>query len=335
MHATPRILRAATIPIALFSLLPFRAAGAEKAPRPVEPSFIDQQANPRKSFYEFANGAWFKRAKIPADQAQWGADEELQKRNAEILRALAEAAAKQAKQGQAKAGSNEQKVGDFYASGMDEAAINSQRAKPLAPYLAAIETISDPASLAAAIGQMHALGLGPAFSIDGDQDEKNTVAQIAILRQGGLGLPNCEYYTKDDAASKKLREQYVQHVARMFELLGKPKAEAAQAAQTVMRVELALAKISKTPVQLRDPEGNYHKMTLAELAAQTSGFDWSAYFKALGVTGPGAMDVAQPEFFKGLAEALAAIPLADWKTYLTWNLLHAARQLKDAGGIPA
>ena len=90
-----------------------------------------------------------------------------------------------------------------------------------------------------------------------------------------------------------------------------------------MRVETALAKVSKTPVQLRDPEGNYHKMTLAELAAQTTGFDWNAYFKAVGVTDPGAMDVAQPEFFKGATEALAAIPLADWKTYLTWNLLHA------------
>ncbi len=110
----------------------------------------------------------------------------------------------------------------------------------------------------------------------------------------------------------------------MFVLLGQPKDAAAKAAQTVLRVETALAKVSKTPVQLRDPEGNYHKMTLAELAAQTGGFDWNAYFKAVGVADPGAMDVAQPEFFKGAAEALAAIPLADWKTYLTWNLLHAA-----------
>jgi putative endopeptidase len=322
MHPALRLLQASTLPLTLLSLLPLRAAGADKIPAPVEASYVDTKANPGKNFFEYANGAWLKRAKIPADQAQWGSDEELQKRNAEILRRLAETAAKQAALGQAKPGSIEQKVGDFYASGMDEAAINQQRAKPLAPYLSAIDKISDAASLASVIGQMHALGFAPVFSIDGDQDEKNTVAQIAIVRQAGLALPNCEYYTKDDDASKKLREQYVQHVARMFVLLGKNKDDAANAAQTVLRVETALAKVSKTPVQLRDPEGNYHKMSLAELAAQTAGFDWSAYFKALGLTDPGPMDVGQPEFSKGAAEALASIPLADWKTYLTWNVLH-------------
>ena len=174
------------------------------------------------------------------------------------------------------------------------------------------------------VGQLHAAGLAPLFQIDGDQDEKNTVAQIAILRQGGLALPNCEYYTKDDDASKKLRAQYEQHVIRMFVLFGATKEAAAKAAETVMRVETALAKVSKTPVQLRDPEGNYHKMSLAELTAQSGGFDWIAYYKAIGLADPGAMDVAQPEFFQGAAAALTAIPLVDWKTYLTWNVLHGA-----------
>jgi putative endopeptidase len=323
MKPTLRCLAWSTLPVALLSLLQPNLARGESAPAPVETGFFDTTLKPGKNFYEYANGGWFKHAKIPADQAQWGAQEELEKRNELILRALAESTVKQIAQGKAKPGSIEQKVGDFYASGMDETTINAQRAKPLAPYLAAIDKIADPTSLATAVGQLHAIGLAPVFNLDGDQDEKNTVAQIAILRQGGLGLPNCEYYTKDDDASKKLREQYVQHVARMFMLLGQPKDTAANAAQIVLRVETALAKVSKTPVQLRDPEGNYHKMTLAELAGQTAGFNWDAYYKAVGVTDPGAMDVAQPEFFKGAAEALAAIPLADWKTYLTWNLLHA------------
>src|SRR5476649_1004989 len=171
MHPALRLLQASALPLTLLSLLPLRAAGADKIPAPVEASYVDTKANPGKNFFEYANGAWLKRAKIPADQAQWGSDEELQKRNAEILRRLAETAAKQAALGQAKPGSIEQKVGDFYASGMDEAAINQQRAKPLAPYLSAIDKISDAASLASVIGQMHALGFAPVFSIDGDQDE--------------------------------------------------------------------------------------------------------------------------------------------------------------------
>ena len=317
-------IRWCILPIALLLFCQASRVRGESAPAPVEPGFLDSAVKPGANFYQYANGGWFKRATIPSDQAQWGAQEELEKRNELILRGLAETTVQQVAQGKAKPGSIEQKVGDFYASGMDEKAINAQRAKPLAPYLAAIDKISDPASLASVIGQLHAIGLAPVFNLDGDQDEKNTVAQIAILRQGGLGLPNCEYYTKDDDASKKLRAQYVQHVVKMFTLLGQPKDAAAKSAQTVLRVETALAKVSKTPVQLRDPEGNYHKMTLAELAAQTTGFDWNAYFKAVGVSDPGAINVAQPEFLKGAAEALASIPLADWRTYLTWNLLHAS-----------
>ncbi len=324
MRDSLRALVRSTLLLALLCFAYPDSARGDSTPAPVEVSFLDRSISPGKNFYQFANGGWFKRAKIPADQAQWGAQEELEIRNELILRGLAEGAVKQVAQGKANSGSIEQKVGDFYASGMDEAAINAQRAKALAPYLAAIEKISNPASLASVIGQLHAIGLTPVFNLDGDQDEKNTVAQIAILRQGGLALPNCEYYTKDDDVSKKLRAQYEQHVARMFVLSGATKEAAAKAAETVLRVEIALAKVSKTPVQLRDPEGNYHKMTLAELAALTGGFDWNAYFKEVGVSDPGAMDVGQPEFFKGAAEALSAIPLQDWKTYLTWNLLHAA-----------
>ncbi len=161
MNHPLRSLGRSTIPVALLCLLHLNLARGESAPAPVEPGFLDKSVSPGKNFYQFANGGWFKRAKIPGDQAQWGAQEELEKRNELILRALAEAAVKQIAQGKAKPGSIEQKVGDFYASGMDEATINAQRAKPLAPYFAAIEKISDPASLATVIGQMHALGLAP------------------------------------------------------------------------------------------------------------------------------------------------------------------------------
>jgi putative endopeptidase len=188
-----RSIRWCILPIALLSFCQASRVRGESAPAPVEPGFLDSAVKPGTNFYQFANGGWFKRATIPSDQAQWGAQEELEKRNELILRGLAEATVQQVAQGKAKPGSIEQKVGDFYASGMDETTINAQRAKPLAPYLAAIDKISDPASLVSVVGQLHAIGLGPVFSLDGDQDEKNSVAQIAILRQGGLGLANCEY----------------------------------------------------------------------------------------------------------------------------------------------
>ncbi len=290
---------------------------AEEIPPPVEPAFRDLSVKPGDDFFRYANGTWIKQTPIPGDHDEWGVTEELEERNQVILRKIAEDCGHDAPPG-----SIRQKVGDFYASGMDEAAINAAGATTLAPQLAMISQISDAHSLAVAIGALHSLGLDVLFEDDVDQDEKDTNNQIAILQQGGLGLPNCEYYTKDDPASKELRGQYQQHVAAMFHLDGEPAATAATDAATVMRVETALARISKNPVELRDPESNYHRMPLADLVKLAPGFDWQACLAACGLPDPGPIDVQQPEFLTGAAKMANETPLADWKTYLTWHLLH-------------
>ncbi len=291
---------------------------AEEAPRPVEPKFFDAKIKPEENFFQYANNGFFQKAAIPGDRTQWGVDEEVQERTEAVLRGIVEECAKTP----GAPGTARQKVGDLFASGMDEATVNAQGASPLAPQFEMIGKIADPRSLADAIGRLHALGLNALFNVSGEQDEKESAAQITWLAQGGLGLPNNEYYTKDDEKSKELRAQYERHVAIMLLLHGSSPAEAAAGASTVLRVETALAKASKTPVELRDPEGNYHRLPAAELEKMAGGFDWKAYFAALGLPDPGPIDVCQTDFFAAVGKMATETPLADWKTYLRWHLLH-------------
>jgi predicted metalloendopeptidase len=311
-------------PLACMALL-VPAALAQEIPPPVEPAFFDPAVKPQEDFFRYTNGGWIKHNPIPGDHTEWGVFEELADRNEAILRKIAE----DCEHGAAP-GSVQQKVGDFYSSGMDEAAINAAGLAPLAPQFAQISHIANAQDLASVAGQLQALGVGAIFSIDVDQDEKDSVSQIAILTQGGLGLPNRDYYLKDDDASKKLLEQYRDHVIAMFRLQGLAPADAGKAAATVLRLETALAQGSKTPVELRDPEGNYHKMTVADLAKAAPAFDWQACLAAAGLPNPGPLNVCQPEFLTAAAKLTASVPLDDWKTYLTWQLLHATASALSA-----
>ena len=215
-----------------------------------------------------------------------------------------------------------QMVGDFYASGMNEAQINSARILPLKAELKQIDSISDLASLSAEIGHLHSLGLGALFGFTSGQDDKESTMVIAQAFQGGLGLPDRDYYTKEDDASKKLREQYVAHVTKMFSLLGDKPDVAAAAAKTVMKIETALAKPARTRVELRDPQKNYNKMSEAELQKLMPDFKWNDYFQVVGLPAPGAINVGQPDFFKAANDVFKNVSLDDWKTYLRWHLIH-------------
>ena len=305
-----------------------RAAGdPPPAPRPLEPAAnLDTSVKPGDDFYHYADGGWLKNNPIPSDHSRWGSFDILTEHNNDVLHVILDECAAPA--ANAKGGSRIQHmVGDFYASGMDEAAIDAAGVKPLQPWFDKIAALKSSDQLPALLAELHGNGVPSLFTVFVQADEKNSETDIAQFYQGGLGLPDRDYYTKTDEASKKLLAEYEAHVAKIFTLLGDAPDVAATEAKSVLALETKLAEASKTRVQLRDPEGNYHKMTLDELVKAAPGFDWKAYFTAIGAPNPGGMDVKQPEFAKAAAELAKSTPLADLKTYLRWHLAHATAPL--------
>lgn len=282
---------------------------------------LDTKVKPCMNFYEFADGGWMASNPIPAAYPSWSQFQELAKRNKETLRRLLE---KDAADKHAAHGSNEQKLGDFYASCMNTQKIEAEGAKPLNPEFKRIEQIHDVKSLQAEIARLQSMGINALFGFGSEQDFKNSSMMIGDAEQGGLGLPNCTYYTKQDAKSKQIREQYVAHVAKMLELLGDPAAKAKAESETVMKLETLLAKSSMTPVELRNPKAVYHKMDAAHLKRLMPDFSWDSYFEEIGHPLPNSINIGQPDFFKTVNKALKTEPLADWKTYLKWQLVDAA-----------
>ncbi len=282
---------------------------------------LDRSASPCTDFYQFASGGWMKSHPIPAAYPTWGSFNVLRDHNDEILRAILERAAKNTNTAR---GSVEQKIGDFYASCMNTEQIEAQGIKPLAPELERIAAIKSVADLEAEAARLQSEGVDVFFEFGSQQDFKNSTQEIAAAEQGGLGLPDRDYYTKTDDRSKQLRDGYVQHVEKIFELMGDSPESASTEAKTVVAIETKLAEASMSRVDRRDPDKIYHKLELAQLKELTPDFSWPAYFREVGYSSIQAVDVGQPEFFKALNAQLASVPLADWKTYLRWHLVHAA-----------
>ncbi|MEO8439069.1 MAG: M13 family metallopeptidase [Spartobacteria bacterium] len=305
-------------------------AHVEKNPPALDPKNMDTSVKPGDDFYKYANGNWLKNNPIPPEYSRWGSFNELIEKNNEGLREIAEKAAKLAPQDadapkiEKAAASELQKVGDFYASGMNEEAINQAKVGPLQDEMKRIDAVTDLTSLTQETGRLHSMGVEVLFGFTSGQDDKNSTKVIAQAYQGGLGLPDRDYYTKDDEASKKLRDQYVAHVTKMFTLLGDSPEAAAQQARKVLQIETALAKPARTRVELRDPQKNYNKMSQAELQKLMPNFKWDDYFQVLELPAPGPINVGQPDFFKSTNDALKTVSLDDWKTYLRWHLVHGA-----------
>ncbi len=297
------------------------AVVAQNSSRGFDTSRMDTTASACTDFYQYANGNWLKTTQIPAAYSSWGSFNVLAEYNRKALHEILEESAKDQK---ASKGSNNQKIGDFYASCMDEAKREAEGMKPLVPELARIDQIKDDKGLQAIVAHLHRMGVPTLFGFGSLPDLKNSTMVIGFAGQGGLSLPNRDYYTKTDEKSVKLREDFVKHVANMFQLVDETPEQAAKNAQTVLAVQTRLAENSRTPIALRDPTTQYHKMGPAQLNELTPNFSWTEYFAGIGAPTKDEINVAHPEFFQAVSKMLAEVPVADWKTYLRWHLITAA-----------
>src|SRR6266478_5780172 len=293
----------------------------EQNPPPLDPKNMDTSVKPGDDFFRYANGAWIKRTEIPPEYSRWGAFNELVEHNNDALHAIAEKAS--TTHVDPKLAPETQKVGDYYASGMDEKTIEAQRTKPLEEEFKRIDAIKDRADLLKAIAHLHTIGVGAFFGFGAGQDAKDSSRDIAQAGQGGLGMPDRDYYTKQDADMKEKRQKYVAHVTKMLTLSGDPADKAAEDAKKILALETKLAEASRTRVQLRDPIKNYNKMGVQQLQDLTPDWNWSDYFNKINLLEPGDINVHQPEFFKAANDVFKSTPIDDWKAYLRWHLINA------------
>jgi putative endopeptidase len=271
-------------------------------------------------FYQHANGGWEKNNPIPPAYSSWGLMNELSERNLAVLHDLLETAAK----AKAKPGSTQQKIGDFYAAAMDEAGIEKAGYAPLQPDLDDIAALKDRKDLVALINRWHANGLSALFGFGKEADLKNSTMNIAYATQGGLGLPDRDYYTKEDADSKALRDKYVAHVERMLVLVGTDAKQAKADAAAIMALETRLAKASLTKLELRDPSKSYNLIEVAAANRATPNFDWNALLAAIDRKDIRSFSLSHPAFFAEMDKALADTPIDAWKAYLRWHLVDTA-----------
>ncbi len=290
---------------------------------------MDRSADPCTDFFQYANGKWLASNPVPADRSRYTAYDEVSERNLAALKALVE----QAEQGKASepggvaapalTATAARLVGNYYKSGMNEAAIEAAGIQPLQGELDRIASLRTRAQLPDLLAHLHANGISALFGFGVDQDAKNTVRYIPQLGQGGLGLPDRDYYLKNDAKTRTIRSQYLTHMARMFSLLGETPAAARADAATVLALETRLAKASLSKVALRDPQQSYHLTTLKGLQKMAPQTDWQIYFSGVKLDTPGEFNVGQPTFFAEASRMLATLPLDQWQAYLRWHLLNA------------
>ncbi|MGC2161615.1 MAG: M13 family metallopeptidase N-terminal domain-containing protein, partial [Silvibacterium sp.] len=300
-----------------------KAAVSAEMDKPLPPGldekWIDRSADPCTNFFQYACGNFSKLNPIPPDMPSYGTGTIIYNHTQDVLHALLEKAAVDS----ASRTENEQKIGDFYASCMDTNAIHAAGLKTLQPELERIAALKDKKELTALLARFQLLNVNAFFSYGEQQDFKDARKQIAVVDQGGLGLPERDYYLRTGAAAEKTRQEYVQHVARMLQLMGEPEAKAASDAGKIMALETSLAKISMDITSQRDPKNVYHPMDEAQLKGLAPQIDWMEFFRVTDTPEFTMLNVANPEFFKGLNALLESTDLDTIQTYLRWQLIHS------------
>ena len=287
----------------------------------LDASAMDTTANPCEDFYQYTCGGWIKNNPIPADQSRWSVYGKLYQDNQRFLWGILDTLSRKTAGNTA----NQQKIGDYYAACMNEAAIEQRGAAPMHPALDDIAAMRSKSDLPALLAKLH-LSIadnGLYFGFGSDQDFSDSNSVIAFAVGGGLSLPDRDYYTNSDAKSKDLRAKYLAHVARVFALMGDAPALVKQHAATVLRTETTLARATLSVVDRRDPYKLFHKMDLAQLQALTPGFDWGVFLQAMGLAEVRAFNVTEPQFYKAMARHWKASSLDDIKVYLRWHVAHA------------
>ena len=302
----------------LVALFTFTSAMAQN--KGFDTGRMDKSVEACTDFFEYANGTWLKRTEIPAAYSSWGSFNMLAENNRDILKNLLETAAKS----KGAKGSDAQLIGDFYASCMDEAAIEKAGAKPLDPYFKQIDKIKTKEDVIRYVAAAHNLAIPALFGFGPGPDLKNSSVVIANSGQGGLSLPNRDYYTNADEKSKETRAKFVEHMTNMFKLLGDSPEKAAANAQTVMNIQTRLANASLAPVEMRNPDNRYHKISLADAKELAPNLYLDTYITTRGVPAVTEFNIGQPKFFAEVNKMMDEVSVADWQTYLRWMTVNSA-----------
>lgn len=288
---------------------------------------MDTTVSPATDFFQYANGGWLKRNPIPSDQSGWGIGELVIEENNRRFKEINEKAAAS----NAAKGTSDQKIADFWKTAMDSAKAESLGLKPLQPWFDKINAITEVKSLVNTVAQLKKIGSSTLFSDFVNQDSKNSDVMIYSLYQGGIGLPEREYYFRNDSATANIRNEYVKYIEKILTMSGEESTKAKTDAKDIMALETKLATASRTINQLRDDYKNYNKVAITDLPKLSSEIDWTSYLSSIGVKSIDSVIVGQPEFFKGLNNALKTTPISVWKSYLKFNLINDfSSELPDA-----
>ena len=318
--------------IATLILLSFSAC-KNKSDNSIKPDLVsinlDTTISPSQDFFEYANGGWIKNNPIPAEQSSWGIANLVIEENMKRLREISDKAAAS----NDKAGSSNQMIGDFWSTAMDTLKIEKEGLNPIKPLLEKINAIKDVNSLVTTVAELKKIGSSTLFDDGVGQDAKHSDVMAYQLSQGGIGLPEREYYFKNDSTTINIRNQYQHYITTILTMSGENEEDATTAAKNILQLETKLAKASRKIEDLRDPYKNYNKMAISDLGKMSCNIDWSNYLTNIGIKSKDSVIVGQPEFFTTLNALLKSTPIADWKSYVKFNLISdMAAVLPDAYG---